>query len=364
MLFQNLLVKLFVSLVLTVVLTLGGMFTIRVKISPAYAADLYKPGLLRFFGNSYNRQSYDNLVAVNSSTDWYKIDKDLIDALRIAHDSTEEFAAAELNDWVDNLMKKVDEKFLNWYFSYWNQKAQEFGSPFAWAAFKIDSSLKIIRKEDEKSLNASQILQKRMIEDFQSKFTEQVLDEESKAELVKVTERVGRNYASALGMKLASIKYSYNLSDGEWEKYLNDLASLIYDTGNSKNSLEIDSAAANLGNKLLIISTAVGTKLAVNFALKAGVKIAGKASGAIVAKIGAQLIDPLLAVGILIWDVWDYDKMVKKSRPELRQNILDYLEEVKWSILNSPENSIMAAIEQVEGKIITGLSSRQVMKAS
>ena len=56
--------------------------------------------------------------------------------------------------------------------------------------------------------------------------------------------------------------------------------------------------------------------------------------------------------------------MVKKSRPELRQNILDYLEEVKWSILNSPENSIMAAIEEVEGKIITGLESRQIPKAS
>jgi len=73
---------------------------------------------------------------------------------------------------------------------------------------------------------------------------------------------------------------------------------------------------------------------------------------------GNRCIDPLLAVGLLVWDVWDYDKMVNESRPVLRQNILDYLNEVKWSILCSPENSIMAAIEDVEGKIITGLESR------
>jgi len=67
---------------------------------------------------------------------------------------------------------------------------------------------------------------------------------------------------------------------------------------------------------------------------------------------------PLMAAGIAIWDVWDYKKMVKESRPVLRQNILAYFNEVKLSILNSPENSIMAAIEEVESKIITGLESR------
>ena len=341
--FKNRLLKLFLSLILAVALTLSGIVPLTGKIYPAYAAEIQK--------------------SPTSSINWEQIDRDLIAALRIAYNSTEEFAAAELDNWVDDLMQKVDQKFLNWYFSYWNQKKQEFGIPFAWLAFKLDSPLKIIRKEDEKSLNASEILQKRLIDDFQKQFTKRVLDEEAKNDLIKLTERIGRNYASALGMKLASIKYAYNLSDAEWEKYLNDLSTLVYDTGNSRNSLEIDSAVANLGNKLLIISTAVGTKLAVNFAAKAAAKIIGKASGAIAAKIGAQLVDPLLAVGVLIWDVWDYDNVVKKSRPVLRQNILDYLEEVKLSILYSPENSIMAAIEEVENKIITGLESRQFHKA-
>jgi len=342
MMFQQRLFKLFVSLALTILLTLTGTIPVWGKISPASGAN----------------------ISANSSIDWYQVDRDLINALRIAHDSTEEFAAAELNDWVDNLMEKVDDNFLKWYFSYWNQKAQEFGIPFAWLAFNADSYLKIFRREDEQNLTVNEILRKRMIDDFDRKFNQLVLDEESKKDLIQLTERVGRNYAAALGMKLATVKYTYNIADEDWERYLNDIATMIYGTGNSRNSLEISSMMNNFANKLIIVGTAVGSKLAVSFAVKAAAKIVGKASGAILAKVGAQLIDPVLGIGILAWDVWDYNNMVKQSRPGLRQNILDYLTEVKSSILNSPENSIMAAIEEVEGKIMAGLESKLMLKAS
>jgi len=88
-----------------------------------------------------------------------------------------------------------------------------------------------------------------------------------------------------------------------------------------------------------------------------------------------QVLDPLLGTGIVIWDLWDYNPMVAESRrcisplvPTalpgnvlnrapgryiLRENISDYLHEVKMSILYAPENSIMAAIETVEQEIIT-----------
>ena len=123
----------------------------------------------------------------------------------------------------------------------------------------------------------------------------------------------------------------------------------------SPKSVTKNTEKTTVVNKLIIVGTAVGSKLAVNFAVKAAAKIVGKASGAILAKVGAQIIDPVLGIGILAWDVWDYNNMVKQSRPVLRQNILDYLTEVKLSILYSPENSIMAAIEEVEGKIMAGL---------
>ncbi len=346
--FHRRLLKLLVCLTLSLLLTSTGLVPALGEIYPAYAVDVLKTA----------RGNVTAFASPNESTDWYQIDKELIDAVRRAHDSTEEFAVDELDDWLKDLMTRVDNKFLSWYFSYFNQKAMEFGVPFAWLAFNVDF-LNLLKKEDETHLNADQILQKRMIDDLQNKFSELVLSpKEAQASLSRLTERVARNYASALGMQLATIKNAYKIPDREWESYLNTLASLVYDTGASNYSLSPESITSNLATKSIIVATAgIGGKLALNFAAKAAAKIAAKAGGAIATKVTAQLIDPMLAVGILIWDTWDYNNMVNESRPVLRQNILEHLNEVKLSILDSPENSIMAAIEDVEHKIITALES-------
>ncbi|MBD0344340.1 MAG: hypothetical protein ICV63_05805 [Coleofasciculus sp. Co-bin14] len=346
--FYRRLLKLLVCLTLSLLLTLTGLVPALGEIYPAYAVDVLKTA----------RGNVTAFVSPNESTDWYQIDKELIDAVRRSHDSTEEFAAYELDDWLNKLMVKVDDKFLSWYFSYFNQKAMEFGVPFAWLAFNADF-LNLLKKEDETHINANQILQKRMINDLQNKFSELVLSpEDAQTSLSRLTERVARNYASALGMQLATIKNAYKIPDREWERYLNTLASLVYDTGASNYSLSPESITSNLATKSIIVATAgIGGKFALNFAAKAAAKIAAKAGGAIATKVTAQLIDPMLAVGILIWDTWDYNNMVNESRPVLRQNILEHLNEVKLSILDSPENSIMASIEDVERQIITALET-------
>ena len=342
-------IKVVVSTLLTVFLTLGGILPVIGKIPSAYAAAVLV--------DSQDRAS--SCFPVNSSIDLAQLDSEVIKAIRNAHDSTEDFAIEELEIWVNNLMKKVDDEFLNWYFSYFNQKAMEFGVPFAWMAFGVDF-LNVLKQEDEKSLNANQIIKKRMIKDFVDKFNALVIKpEEAQKFLLQLAERTERNYASALGMKLASTKNCYNISDQEWEKYSSSLASLIYVTGNSQSSLNPSSFTSKLTTDTVIFSTAVvGGKLALTIASKVAAKIAGKAAGAMIAKVSAQLLDPALALGILIWDVWDYDNMVKESKPVLRQNILDYLNEVKWSLLKAPENSIMASINEVESKIIAALESR------
>jgi hypothetical protein len=292
---------------------------------------------------------------------WYDIDKSLMASLRNAHDSAEEYATDELDDWVADLMKEVDEQFLNWYFSYFNQKAMEFGVFFASLAFDLDSALKVLRSEDEKNLNADQIIQKRIIEDFNNRFNQLVLNEEAETSLKKIIERVGKNYASAVGVKFSLVKAQYRVSDQDWDRHLNEIAELIYNTGNSKNSLSAESINSQLATKLFALTTiSIGSKIASKFAAKASSKLAVKAGASTVAKTASQLLDPLLAVGFLAWDVWDYQLMVSSSRPELRQNISDYLYELKHSILHSPDDSIMAAIGEIEYGLETALYSQPI----
>ena len=316
------------------------------EIHPVYAAD------------RLTITSYSSSAPINSSTDWTQVYESLTDVLRKTHDSTEEYAASELHNWLDDLMKDVDDKFLDWYFSYRHQKLMDFGVPFAWLVFKADSPIKLLRKEDEKTLNANQILQKRMIEEFQTKFSQLVIEPQRKS-LEKLIERIGRYYALGIDMKFNQIKNEYKITDLEWGEYLNDVATVVYDTGNSRYSLSPESISSNLTTKILLVTTAgIGSKIALNLAAKAAVKLGAKTAGTVAAKVGAQLLDPILMVGILFLDIWDYKRMVSESRPSLRQNIFDYFNELKLSLLNSPENSIMAAIEEVESKILTGLESR------
>ena len=106
---------------------------------------------------------------------------------------------------------------------------------------------------------------------------------------------------------------------------------------------------------MIPVVTKIGSQVAVSFAGKAGAKIAAKTGGAVAGKLGAQFLDPIVAVGIIIWDVWDYNHTVKVEKPVLRDAILDYLTEIKASLLDNHQDSITAAIYDVEEGILNSL---------
>ncbi|MHC0068728.1 hypothetical protein ACWATR_38685, partial [Nostoc sp. UIC 10890] len=356
----------FISLAATIVLVWVGIVPGSGQITAVHAQTINNKIVLEQpITSSYNGdeldQSLDKVVTrelVKPSNDWYEIDQHLVNAVRNAYNSSENYAITELEDWQNELMQKVDDKFLNWYFSYGNQKLMEFGVPFAWIVFKLDSSLKLFRTEEERNLTAGEIVKERMTQDFNNKFHELVLNEDSEKSFKRIVERIGRAYASAMSIQFLTIKSQYKINDPDWKEHLIKISQLIYNTGNSQSSLAIDSFNSDLFTKAFTFTTAtVGLKLAANFAAKAGSKIAAKAGASAIAKAGAQLLDPILIVGFLAWDVWDYNHMVAQSKPQLRQNISDYLREVKYSILSAPDNSIMAALKDVESKFLDGIES-------
>lgn len=338
----------FISLVLVIILLWTGTIPNYGQIAAANAQTI-------------NNQEVVTQQQLQTSNSWYEIDKDLAKAVRNAYNTTEDYAINELNNWEDELLKKVDDQFLNWYFSYGNQKLMDFGVPFAWAAFTVDSVLKVLRKEDEKDLNAEEIIKNRMIEDFNHKFQELVLNDEAEKNLKLIVENIGRNYASSLGIKFAQVKYYYKIDNYEWEKHLNQISQLIYNTGNNESTLEAESFNSNLFTKTFVATTTtISLKLAANFASKTVSKIALKTGSKIAAETilstATKLIEPILIVGFLAWDVWDYNQMVAKSQPELRENISDYLNEVKQPIIEA----ITDTIRNVERKFLDAIESQSI----
>ncbi len=68
-------------------------------------------------------------------------------------------------------------------------------------------------------------------------------------------------------------------------------------------------------------------------------------------RTGGKFVGTIIAVGIIIWDVWDHYNTKKKAMPVLRTNIKDYFRELKMSILFDPEYGVMTIIYGMEKNI-------------
>ncbi|BAZ23994.1 hypothetical protein NIES4073_48850 [Kalymmatonema gypsitolerans NIES-4073] len=284
------------------------------------------------------------------------IDQALVTALRNAHSQSESFASEQLDKWVDELMTRVDDSFLDWYFNYFNQKKMELSTPFTWLYSAV------AHWTNKNNLAPGQAVAEKLTEDFQTEFAKRVLRPKvAQLELEKITSDSINVYVSELGKNISNIQSSYKIPQGDWERYLGDIAVTINDTeGNISNlSLKVltGGSAYILAKAMIPAVTKVGSKIAVSFAGKAGAKMAAKTGGVVAGKIGAQLLDPIVGIGIIIWDVWDYNHTVAVEKPILRDAIHDYLKQVKNSLLENPENGILVAINQVENGIFQSIKT-------
>lgn len=284
------------------------------------------------------------------------IDRAIATALQDAHTQAENFASARLDEWIDKLMTRVDDSFLDWYFDYFNQKKMEFSAPFVWL------SSATARWIDTHNPPPSQVVAEKLTEDFQTEFAKRVLRPKvAQLELERITRDTINLYISELDNNISSVQSTYKIPQGDWERYLGDIAVTISDTeGNVSNlslKLLVGGSSYLLAKAMIPAVTKIGSKVATSLAGKATAKMAAKTGGMVASNLGVQLLDPIVAAGILIWDVWDYKHTIKIDRPVLREAILDYLIQVKASLLDNPENGVMAAIEQLEGGILKSARS-------
>ncbi|TBR58807.1 hypothetical protein B4U84_23275 [Westiellopsis prolifica IICB1] len=299
----------------------------------------------------------ENIVIVDKKAPPSGIEDAIATAITNAHAQSQSFASAKLDQWVDELMTRVDQSFLDWYFNYFNQKKLEFSTPFVWLTSAV------AHWTNANHPSPTQAVAEKLTENFQTEFAKRVLRPKvAQLELENITKETIDFYVAKLSQNIADIQSSYKIPQGDWERYLGDIAITVNDTeGNISNlSLKIlTGGSAYLLTKAMIpVVTKVGSKVVTSFAGKAGAKMAAKTGGAVAAKLGAELLDPIVGVGIIIWDVWDFNHTVAVEKPILRDAISDYLQQVKLSLLDNPENGIMSAINQVENGMFKNVRSR------
>ncbi|QSJ20909.1 hypothetical protein JYQ62_22305 [Nostoc sp. UHCC 0702] len=300
--------------------------------------------------------SKPSLVAINKQSDWSMVDQDIVTAIRNADTTAHKFASAKLDAWLDELKTRVDGSFLDWYFNYFNQKKLEFSAPFIYLSSAVSHWI------DSDKPSPDQVVAEKMTEDFQLEFAKRVLRPKiAQFELEKITNDTVNQYISQLEENISSIQGNYNIPQGQWQRYLDEIAITINDQEGATSSLPLKALVG--GSSYLFVKAAIpaavkiGSTVAIKFAGKAGAKMAAKTGGAIAGKIGAELLDPIVGIGIIVWDLWDYNHTVSVNRPILQAAIYDYLDQVKDSLLDNPANGIMMSIHELEDGILKSVKS-------
>jgi len=296
---------------------------------------------------------------------WDEVDQAIRSDLEAAHNKVEQFASKKLDVWTDELMVKVDNSFLPWYFGYWNQQALGVQSLFQTAYRWFNGNAPTA----EEKLN--QVVE--------TEFTNRVLQPQiAQLQIQKLTDESLNLYINTLQSELDITQKRFKIPQIRWQRYLQDIALVTRATeSNRGTSLAFKSAGgtaiaggvaverglAKVGGKTLTktVGKSVGKftgKTVAKVIAKAG-GTAGEAVGEAVAVATAPIVGPILGAAIVAWDLIDHYQTRKVNEPILRAEIKEYLTSMKAIILNDSSMGIMSAIHDLEVQVSKSLSASQ-----
>ncbi len=203
-------------------------------------------------------------------------------------------------------------------------------------------------------------------EDFQTEFAKRVLRPQiSQIRLERITTQTVQYYLNEINLNLSQIPKSQQIPQADWKRYLNDLSIDIVSVEGDMSRLSgkvLLGGGAYVAFKPLLIKLlpTIGSKIAVQLAGKTGAKIAAKTGGVLASKVGSTFLDSTVGVGILLWDIWDNQHTATIEKPVLRNNLADYLVEVKTSLLSNPDNGIMTVVDAIQQNIEHSLDVAQL----
>ncbi len=273
-----------------------------------------------------------------------KVNQEVYQSITTAYNKAESYASEQLDIWIDSVMEKADTDFLPWYFGFFNMKIRDIKGVGMAVLHTLHNGFstpeEVLVKDLEEALHTRL---------FQPETTQLVFEN-----ILRDTVRV---YNQSLSEDLAKVQIKYNIPTPEWNMYLTDLSHVVQNSGTSMQSISVKGGVALAGGVTLVIGNAglqctkaisSGiTKLLSKTTTKTIAKSGVKASGATLGKLAG----PLILVAVTVWDIADYNISKSKDLPVLRQNILEYMVNVKSVLLYDEDFGICTEINNVQNKI-------------
>jgi hypothetical protein len=286
-------------------------------------------------------------VKIVEKVDWTEVDQKVREVMGQAREETALRMETRIDAWIQTKMERVDSDFLPWYFNYWTQQKLGLEGLLSQVVHWINSG----------SPSAAEAI----TETVQMEFANRVIRPQiAQMELERIINEEISSYTENLQNKLKRIPEEYRIEPAAWDRYLNDISVMVAGVEANRQVPMSLKALAGLtagGTVVLLQSlrpalSRLGARLSTRLAAKTSARMATKTGGKVAGKLGGKFLGAVIGIGIIIWDVWDHHRTVKTARPVLRQNILDYMQELKRSILDDPEYGIMTIIYGLEKDLV------------
>lgn len=319
--------------------------------------------------NTYSEKRTES----TSITSWnYNLDKEILEACDKAHAEAELYVSTELDKWIDEVMLRVDERFLDDYFSFINVKCREVRYAFTFVAnflhFPAPSAEENLTKELETKID-SMVIQ----------------SEVSEARIKNIVDEATVIYFSRLDKEFAKIQIAHKIPVAAWNEYVSQLCGMTMNVENAA----INESVTPVSIKVLALSSgtavALSAKPAINFgktvAKKVSTKIAERTGKNVVEKTGEKLLVSTgaktggktasrmipyigwgITIGTCVWDIIDYKISAEKGKKMLRENIQNYLCEIKRELMGSSSDSIMTSLVLWENDVKKTISENNNLK--
>lgn len=292
-------------------------------------------------------RSYTRSVQkAHPSINWQEVDQDLVAALREARMAAREYAEAELDIWIATMMERVDDSFLEWYFSYWTQQVLGLKGLYQYGAHYV--------------LKTQPTATEKLTEEIQQEFSTRVLRPQiAQRVLERIVQQSAEIYVANLVDKLNSFPETYKIPQPVWSEYLEDISVTAEQSdGNRTTPLTLKAlTVTGAGGTVLLIGHLkamlgkVGAKVMTKSSSKLASSMAAKTGGKVVAKVGGKFFGTIAGFGVLVWDIWDHTATEKDSRPLLRDSLEEYFQELKIILLDDPDYGVMTTFLMLEADI-------------
>jgi len=295
------------------------------------------------------------IVAAPPPIDWSRVEAAVVAAAAEARRHAEQYAAEQLDAWTRQMLARIDDDFLPWYFGYWNQQA--IGLKACWQGVKYELAGYV-------TADATPSPAEQMVQDIQTEFANRVLHPESaQLRLEQITRQAIALYLAELGDRLKDVQVRYSIPPQQWDRYLEGIATGVQRTdGNRQVPLSLKAVTASTVGAAVILTRSLAklaarceVRLAAGAAERPIAGLAGRAASKVAARAGGKILGPVVAAGVIVWDVWDHHRTVAQNQPILREALAEYLFLQNDALLHDPQTGVLAAMHEVEAGIVQSL---------